>query len=261
MAKSLAGKVALVTGSSRNIGKAIALELASEGADVAVCAHSSKVEVEAVAAEIRKMGQRSVALLGDLAKMDEVRNLVTQAITGLGKVDILVNTPAIRPHQHTLEITESDWDHVIAVNMKCAFFATQAALPGMIERKWGRIFNFSGSVAVTGGGAGGGHLMATKVGIFGLTRSFAVEYAKEGITANTIVPGVFETERAKRWDMGNDKFVEAPSMTRTTPGTNVPVGRRGIPKEIGELVAYLSSDKGAYITGQSIHINGGSVLS
>lgn len=258
--KPLAGKVALVTGSSRNIGKAIALEFARQGADVAVCAHSSVEELERVAAEIRKLGQRSVALLGDLAQTPEVQGLVHKTISGLGKVDILVNTPAIRPHQHTLEITDADWDHVIAVNMKCAFFAAQAALPGMIERKWGRILNFSGSIAVTGS-AGAGHLMATKVGIFGVTRALAIEYAKVGITANTIVPGTFETERATRWDMGDGKYVAAPSVARTTQPTNIPVGRRGDPQEIAGLCAYLCSDLGAYITGQSLHINGGVVLS
>lgn len=256
---TLHGKAALVMGAGRNIGRAIALAFAAQGADVAVHARASRGEVDSVAKEVVALGRRGLPVLGDLAARVDVERVVRETVAAFGKVDILVNTPAIRPSQWFHEITDADWRRVMDVNLYGPFVACQAVIPGMLQRRWGRIINFSGSGAFTGAPRRA-HVMVTKTGILGLTRGLAREYAASGITVNTVVPGVFETERTAAWDMGHSSSVPAvPLPAHVGPG-EPRIGRRGHPEEIGALCAYLASDAAAFITGQSLHINGGGYL-
>jgi 3-oxoacyl-[acyl-carrier protein] reductase len=233
----LEGKVALVTGSGRNIGRAIALALAKDGADVVVNARSNRQEAEAVAAEVGELGRRSRALLADVGDRRQLESLLEQALAEFGRIDIVVNNAAVRPHKPFAEMTYDDWRGTLATDLDSAFLTTKAALPGMLERKWGRVINFSGLQAFQGR-HGGAHISAAKVGLIGLTRALSTELAPSGILVNCIVPGMIDTVR------------EGASVTRTS-------GRMGQPAEIASLCAYLCSDAAGFLTGQTIHVNGG----
>ena len=244
--KPLSGKVALVTGSGRNIGRATILELARRGADVAVNARSNRDEAESVAAEARDLGVRAIATIADVAEQGQVYRMVADAISEFGRVDILVNNAGMRADKPFTEMTVEDWRQVNAVNMDGPFFACQAVVPGMIERGWGRIVNVSGLNAFKGR-PGWAHVCAGKMGALGLTRALAAELAPHGVLVNHIVPGAFDTTR-----------VEGQSTPAPNPG--IPVGRLGMPEEIAHTVAFLASDGGAYISGQTIHVNGGALV-
>jgi 3-oxoacyl-[acyl-carrier protein] reductase len=242
---SLEGRVALVTGSGRNIGRAIALSLAKDGADVVVNARSNRQEAEAVAAEVGELGRRSRALLADVGDRQQLEGLLEQALAEFGRIDIVVNNAAVRPHKPFAEMTYDDWRGTLATDLDSAFLTTKAALPGMLERKWGRVINFSGLQAFQGR-HGGAHISAAKVGLIGLTRALSTELAPSGILVNCIVPGMIDTVR------------EGASVTRTSGRTGeIPVGRMGQPAEIASLCAYLCSDAAGFLTGQTIHVNGG----
>jgi len=256
---TLEGKVALVTGSGKNLGRAVALELARQGAGVAVNARSNRQDVDNVVSEIREIKGKAVGVLADVASRQGVAEMVAQVVAELGPVDILVNTPALRPPQKFLQITDDDWERVLRVTLYGDFYTAQAVLPGMVERKWGRIINFSG-VAAYYGGAGMAHFHAAKTGVMGLTRATALEFAPHGITVNTVVPGVFDTERTTEWHMGEGRSIPAPPRGEG-PRRLSAIGREGDPAELAAAVAYLVSDKASFITGQSIHINGGDYLS
>ncbi len=244
--KPLSGKVALVTGSGRNIGRATVLELARRGADVAVNARSNRDEAESVAAEARDLGVRAIATIADVAEQGQVYRMVADTISEFGRVDILVNNAGMRADKPFTEMTVEDWRQVNAVNMDGPFFACQAVVPGMIERGWGRIVNVSGLNAFKGR-AGWAHVCAGKMGALGLTRALAAELAPHGVLVNHIVPGAFDTTR-----------VEGQSIPAPNPG--IPVGRLGMPEEIAHTVAFLASDGAAYISGQTIHVNGGALV-
>ena len=250
----LEGKAALITGAGRNIGRAIALELARQGADVAVNARSNQDEFERTADEVRRLGAQAVALVGDLGSGVDVRRVVLQAEEALGHVDILVNTPAFRPSQPFLEITDQDWERVLAVNLHGPFHACQSVLPGMVERRWGRIINFSG-LGVFTGATRRAHVMASKTGILGLTRGLALEFARSGITVNAVAPGWFETERIGEWHEKSGSW--RPGQGIVHPKGAPPVGRFGDPQEVADLCVFLASDRAAFITGQVLHVNGG----
>ena len=242
----LHGKVALVTGSGRNIGRATILELARNGADVVVNARSNVAEAESVAAEARELGARAIATVADVADQGAVYRMVGSAIEEFGRVDILVNNAGMRASKPFTEMTVEDWREVNGVNMDGPFFACQAVVPGMIERGWGRIINVSGLNAFKGR-AEWAHVCAGKMGALGLTRALAAELAPHGILVNHIVPGAFDTTR-----------VEGQSTPAANPG--IPVGRLGLPEEIAHTVAFLASDGATYITGQTIHVNGGALI-
>ena len=244
--KPLSGKVALVTGSGRNIGRATILELARRGADVAVNARSNKDEADSVAAEARELGANTIATIADVAEQGQVYRMVADAISEFGRVDILVNNAGMRADKPFTEMTVEDWRQVNAVNMDGPFFACQAVVPGMVERGWGRIINVSGLNAFKGR-PGWAHVCAGKMGALGLTRALAAELAPHGVLVNHIVPGAFDTTR-----------VEGQSIPAPNPG--IPVGRLGMPEEIAHTVAFLVSDGAAYITGQTIHVNGGALV-
>ena len=245
-AQPLTDKVALVTGSGRNIGRATALELARQGADVVVNARVNVDEAESVAAEARELGARAIATIADVSDQGAVYRMVGAAIEEFGRVDILVNNAGMRASKPFTEMTVDDWREVNGVNMDGPFFACQAVVPGMIERGWGRIINVSGLNAFKGR-AEWAHVCAGKMGALGLTRALAAELAPHGILVNHIVPGAFDTTRVEG---------------QSTPAANadIPVGRLGLPEEIARTVAFLTSDGATYITGQTIHVNGGALI-
>jgi 3-oxoacyl-[acyl-carrier protein] reductase len=238
--EALTGRVALVTGSSRGIGRSIALALAAAGADIAVNFLRRTVNAEAVAAEIKQLGRRAIAVQADVSSASQINALVRTAEQQLGPIDILINNAGIARPQPLEAITESDWDEIIDANLKSCFLVTQAVLPGMRSRGWGRIVNLS-SVAAHVGGVIGPHYAASKAGMLGLTHYYARYLAKEGITVNTISPALIETE-----------------MVTSNPNASpnlIPIGRFGTPDEVAEAAAMLAGN--GYITGQTIHVNGG----
>jgi 3-oxoacyl-[acyl-carrier protein] reductase len=192
----LNGRVALVTGASRGIGRDIALALAAAGCSIAVAYNKDKVGAEAVVGEIKERGQQAVALTGDVAKPDAAAALVRDTESQLGPIGILVNNAGINPVKPLDQITAEDWDEIIRVNLSSAFYVTQAALPGLRTRKWGRIIIMS-SIAAQTGGVIGPHYAASKAGLIGLAHSYAAMLVKEGITSNVIAPALIETDMIK----------------------------------------------------------------
>jgi len=244
MKTDLTGKIALVTGASRGIGQAIALALARAGADVAVNYRSRQREAEEVRSQVEACGRRAIAIRADVSLAAEVSALIESVQKGLGPVSILVNNAAVTRTQSLPEISEKDWDEIIAVNLKSQFLTTQAVLPGMRARKWGRIINLS-SVAAQLGGVVGPHYAASKAGILGLTHSYASLLAKEGITVNAIAPALILTE-----------------MLANTPRAQpslLPVGRFGTVEEVAAVAVLLAGN--GYLTGQTINVNGGWYMS
>ena len=237
---TLNGKVALVTGSSRGIGRAIALALAAEGADVAINFVNRAAEAGAAELEIRKLGRKCANIQADVSIADDVSRLARTTEERLGPIDILVNNAGIARPQPIEEIAEKDWDQILIGNLKSCFLMTQAVLPGMRERKWGRIINLS-SVAAQVGGVVGPHYAASKAGMLGLTRFYAQKLAGEGVTANAIAPALIDT------DMVRANLKARPER--------IPVGRFGTSEEVADVAVMLA--KNAYITGQTIHVNGG----
>jgi len=224
--EDLQGKVALVTGASRGIGRAIAVALARVGADVAVKFRHRSDAADRVCAEIEALGRRSIVIAADVSDSGEVARLVETTETGLGPIDILVNNAGVTRPQPLDEITERDWDDVLATNLKSMFLVTQAVLPRMRMRRWGRIINLS-SVAAQLGGVVGPHYAASKAGIHGLTHSYAALLAKEGITVNAIAPALIETEMVT-------------SNPRARPDI-IPVGRFGTVEETADVAVMLAA--------------------
>jgi 3-oxoacyl-[acyl-carrier protein] reductase len=242
--EDLAGKVALVTGSSRGIGRAIAMALARAGADVAVNYRARETEAGTVEREIRALGRNSVCVRADVAKSDDVTRLAHYVRETLGVIGILVNNAGISRPQPVEDIREQDWDELIGGNLKSCFLMTQAVLPAMRERRWGRVINLS-SVAAQVGGVVGPHYAASKAGVIGLTHFYASRYAREGITANAIAPALIETE-----------------MVTSNPNARadlIPVGRFGAVDEVADVAVMLA--RNGYITGQTVNVNGGWFMS
>jgi len=242
---SLAGHVALVTGAGRNIGRAIALELAARGAAVVVNARRNAAEAERVAEEARRLGVRALAILADVGRPDDVRRLAEHALGEFPVVDIVVNNAAIRPEQPFLELSEAEWHAVLDVDLHAAFYTAKAFVPGMAERRWGRIINLTGMNALLGG-VGRPHVSAAKHGLWGLTKALARELGPKGITVNAISPGPIETEHA---DPAARQHAQA-QLGR------IPLGRLGQPEDIARLCAYLASDDGGFVSGQMVAVNG-----
>ena len=233
-------RIALVTGSSRGIGRAIALALAEAGADVVINFLSRSADAEAAEQQVRQLGRRCACVQADVSVASEVTRLVSVAQERLGPVDILVNNAGVSRPQPIEEITERDWDEVLMANLKSCFLVTQAVLPGMRARKWGRIINVS-SVAAQLGGIVGPHYAASKAGMHGMTHFYARHLANEGITVNAIAPALIETD-----------------MVRANPNARpdrIPVGRFGLPEEVADVAVMLA--RNGYITGQTISVNGG----
>jgi 3-oxoacyl-[acyl-carrier protein] reductase len=244
MLAELKGKVALVTGASRGIGRAAALALAEAGADVAVNYRIQEKQALEVCEQIRALDRRTVAVGADVSQTVEVARMVEAVAWELGPADILINNAGMLWQKPLEEITEEDFDAMIAANLKSAFLVTQRVLPAMREKKWGRIINLS-SVAAQTGGVTGPHYAASKAGMHGLTHSYARHLVKEGITVNTVAPALIET------DMITQNLQVTPEL--------VPVGRFGAVDEVAQVIVMLVQN--GYITGQTINVNGGWYMS
>ena len=236
----LANHIALVTGASRGIGKAIALALATEGADIAVNYRKESAAAESVSEEIKKLGRRAITVQADVSESAEVEKLFAIVERELGHVDILVNNAGIASAIEPEQVTEAIWHETIRVNLTSVFLVTQRALPNMRVKKWGRIINLS-SVAAQYGGIVGPHYSASKAGILGLTRSYAFFCAKEGITVNAIAPALIET----------DMIASLPALTPD----RLPVGKLGTVDEVARIAVWLAQS--SFTTGQTINPNGG----
>jgi 3-oxoacyl-[acyl-carrier protein] reductase len=237
---SLAGRVALVTGADRGIGRAAALALARVGADVAVGFRSRAAQADAVAAEVRALGRRAVAVGGDVASEADVRRLVDEARGALGELDVLVANAGIAPPGEAGAVGTDVFDRTLTVNLRAAFLLAEAVVPGMRRRRFGRLL-FVASTAAQVGGIVGPHYAASKAGLVGLAHAYARALAADGVTSNVIAPALVETEMIA----GN---------ARADPAT-IPVHRLGRPEEVADLaVAVLAN---GYVTGQTIQVNGG----
>jgi 3-oxoacyl-[acyl-carrier protein] reductase len=245
MQNELSGKVALVTGGARNIGRAICLALASGGAAVVVNSRSSREEAEKTAELVRAQGGRAAVHLADVADERAVAEMAGAAAREFGRIDILVNNAAVRQETPFAEIRLEEWRRVLATILDGAFLCAQACLPHLIRAGGGSIVNIGG---VTGhrGARGRAHVVAAKAGLAGLTRALAHDLAPHGITVNCVVPGTIETER------GLPGAPERPAERQGLP----PLGRRGTPEEIAAAVRFLSGPGARYITGQALHANG-----
>ena len=240
----LKDRIALVTGGSRGIGAAVALALAQAGAHVAVNYRVRREGAEEICSRIRSLGQRALAVQADVSKSSAVKEMLSQVEAELGSIGILVNNAGIARPQKIEDIREIDWDELINVNLKSVFLVTQAVLPKMRIACWGRVINIS-SVAAQVGGVVGPHYAASKAGMIGLTHSYAHLLAKEGITVNAIAPALIETE------MVTANLNAKPDL--------IPVGRFGSVDEIAGVVMMLAAN--AYVTGQTINVNGGWYMS
>jgi 3-oxoacyl-[acyl-carrier protein] reductase len=236
---NLAGRTALVTGASRGIGAAIAAALAEAGAAVAVNYRERADEAAAVVARIKSMGGRAVTVAADVSQAAAVANMVDHVTSALGGIDILVNNAGVAIVRGIDELTESDFDRTIAVNLKSAFLCTQAVVPAMRAKKWGRIVNIT-SGAARGAGAIGVHYNASKAGMEGLTRGYAARLVKEGITVNSVAPSLIETDMMRG---------------RSDLAQRIPLGRLGRSDEVAQAVLMVLGND--YMTGQTIVLNGG----
>jgi 3-oxoacyl-[acyl-carrier protein] reductase len=239
----LSGRVALVTGASRGLGKAMALALAESGAEVAVNYRVQGEAAEAVCQSIRALGRKAIAVQADVSVSKEVDRLVSTTERELGAVAILINNAGIGKVIPTDQVTEKIWNEYLRVNLTSVFLVTQRVLPGMRAARWGRIINLS-SVAAQYGGIIGPHYAATKAGILGLTRSYASQFAREGITCNALAPALIETDMVA----GLPKDI----------ASRIPIGRMGSPDEVGRLAVLLAQSD--FITGQTLNPNGGLYL-
>ena len=243
---SLKGRVAVVTGSAMNIGRATALMLAREGAQVMVHAKSNLAGVEETKALIKAAGGDADGHLADLSTEAGAASLIDAAVKRFGQVDILVNNAAIRRNTPITEITYAEWREVLASSLDCAFLATRAAVPHMIKGKWGRVVNLGG-ISMFLGTAGRAHVSAAKAGMVGMSRSLASELGPHGITVNVVAPGIVDTVRGGA----------AGARPGASSTSKVPVGREGRPEEIAHVITMLCRPEGGYTTGQTIEVNGG----
>ncbi len=248
--ENLSGRIAIVTGAGQGMGRSVAQALAARGATIVV--NDLKAEkAEGVAAELRAGGAEAHAIVADVIDAAAVRGMIEETIARYGGIHILINNAGVLRPTKVIDIPEEEWDWVIAVNLKGTFLCSQAVLPAMKTNRWGRIVNFSSTAGKNVSTVGGAHYTAAKAGILGFTRHLAKEVAADGITVNSVCPGLIDTEmvRATIDDARTADYARS-----------FPISRLGLPEEVAELVAFLASDRAAYITGASLDINGGGLL-
>ena len=244
------GRVALVTGSGQGMGRAIAERLAERGASV-VANDVALERATDVADAIAGSGGKAIAVAGDVGRRDDVSRMVAEAKEAFGPIGILVNNAGVLYPTRFADIPEEEWDRTMAVNLKGVFLCSQAVVAGMRDKGWGRIVNMSSSAGRSVSTIGGAHYTASKAGALGLTRAAAKELAPFGITVNAVCPGLIDTEMV-RGTIRPEAIAEYES--------SFPISRLGTPEEVADLVAFLASDRAAYITGASIDINGGDLM-
>ena len=245
----LIGKTALVTGASRGIGREIALELARQGANVVVNYAGSEAKAYEVVEEIKGIGQEAIAIQCDVSNNESVTDMIKATIDHFGKIDILVNNAGITRDNLLMRMKENEWDDVININLKGVFLCTKAVTRQMMKQRYGRIINISSVVGVSGN-PGQANYVAAKAGVIGLTKTSAKELASRGITVNAIAPGFITTEMT-------DQLTEE---IQNEMLKMIPLAQFGEPKDIANSVVFLASDDSRYITGQTIHVNGGMVM-
>lgn len=245
----LEGKVALVTGASRGIGREIALEFAREGANVVVNYAGSEAKAKEVAEEIQAMGRESFVYRCNVANSEEVQNMVKDTIEHFGKLDILVNNAGITRDNLLMRMKDDEWDDVINTNLKSVFLTTKAVTRQMMKQRSGKIVNVASIVAVSGN-PGQANYVAAKSGVIGLTKTTAKELASRGITANAIAPGFITTDMT-------DKL---PEDLKAEMLKQIPLARLGQPQEVAKVALFLASDDSNYVTGQTLHVDGGMVM-
>jgi 3-oxoacyl-[acyl-carrier protein] reductase len=245
----LAGRVAIVTGAARNIGRAIAVELGRQGAKVMVNAQSSKAEAEQTAALVIAAGGEALVQLADVSTPEGAQRLIDSAIAGFGQIDILVNNAAIRRESPFDELDWQQWRAVMGVILDGAYLCAHAATPYLRKSTAGAVINIGG-MSAHGGSAGRAHVLAAKMGLIGLTRALAYDLSENGVTSNCVVPGLIDTARGQ--------------SAQGTPAHHAKhatlLGRRGTPQEVAELVVFLCGPRARYLTGQTMHANGGAYL-
>ena len=243
---NLADRVALVTGSGRGIGKAIALKLAEVGATVVINDIGEPELMESTANEIRAMGRQSAVIPADVSSSQDVTRLIEQTMAAYGRIDILVNNAGIARDQLLIRMSDENWDSVLNVNLKSVFLCTRAALTPMIKQRWGRIVSIASIIGIVGN-PGQANYASAKAGIIGFTRTVAKEVASRGITANAVAPGFIETSMTQGL---KDEWKQ--EMKR-----RIPLGCFGSPRDVAEAVAFLASEEAKYITGQVLSVDGG----
>jgi 3-oxoacyl-[acyl-carrier protein] reductase len=245
----LEGKVALVTGASRGIGREIALGLAKQGADVVVNYSGSEERANQVAAEIKELGRNAIAVQCDVSNSESVASMVKATIDTFGKLDILVNNAGITKDNLLMRMKEDEWDDVININLKGVFLCTKAVTRQMMKQRSGRIINISSIVGVSGN-PGQANYVAAKSGVIGLTKTTAKELSSRGITVNAIAPGFITTDMT-------DKLTED---VKDQMLKQIPLARFGEPSDIANVVVFLASEDSRYMTGQTLHVDGGMVM-
>ena len=251
-AKPLAGRTALITGSGQNIGKAIALAFARQGANVVLNGHRKQDAIDAVAAEARELGVGALAVLADVADPVAVQSMVDQATEAFGGVDISVSNASLRLHTPFLDISLDEWQRIINSNLSASFYLARAVIPGMKQKGWGRIIHISGRDGFMPI-PNRVHNITCKAGVYAMAKALALEFGPHGITANTVSPGLIDTTR---------DWTQYPQF-RNGYGERIkeiPVRRAGHVDEIAAACAYLASDAAGFVTGQVIHVNGGDVM-
>ncbi|WP_404409107.1 3-oxoacyl-[acyl-carrier-protein] reductase [Jeotgalibacillus malaysiensis] len=245
----LEGKNAIVTGASRGIGRSIAIELAKNGANVVVNYSGNEEKAKETAKEVEAAGTKALVFKADVSNADDVQAMLKETISTFGSIDILVNNAGITKDNLLMRMKEADWDQVMDINLKSVFLTTKAAARPMMKQRRGKIINVSSIVGVMGN-AGQANYVASKAGVIGLTKTSAKELAPRGITVNAVAPGFIETDMTG--ELSEDVQAAMKQM--------IPLERFGQPEDIAKAVVFLASDDADYITGQTIHIDGGMVM-